>query len=122
MHHVHAGLAAGGPPGRLQVQVRVHHVPCDTTELCTRRFGVETSKPDVGRPRLKQQLGLSSGGLLGSADPLPGTSPGPPPGAQAQAGLPGSPPGTPQGTSRGGLQTAPQNLPRGGSQSRREPR
>ena len=58
MHHVHAGLAAGGPPGRLQVQVRVHHVPCDTTELCTRRFGAETSKPDVGQPRLKALLRL----------------------------------------------------------------
>ena len=51
-------LSAGGPPGRLQVQVRVHHVPCDTTELCTRRFGAETSKPDVGQPRLKALLRL----------------------------------------------------------------
>ena len=62
MQHVHAGytqdFAVGGPPGRLQVQVRVHHVPCDTTELCTRRFGAETSKPDVGQPRLKALLRL----------------------------------------------------------------
>ena len=62
MQHVHAGythiFAEGGPPGRLQVQVRVHHVPCDTTELCTRRFGAETSKPDVGQPRLKALLRL----------------------------------------------------------------
>ena len=40
------------------MQVRVHHVPCDTTELCTRRFGAETSKPDVGQPRLKALLRL----------------------------------------------------------------
>ena len=74
MQHVHAGytqvFAAGGPPGRLQVQVRVHHVPCDTTELCTRRFGAETSKPDVGQPRLKALLRLRQVPFFAKKAPL----------------------------------------------------
>ena len=63
-------LSAGGPPGRLQVQVRVHHVPCDTTELCTRRFGAETSKPDVGQPRLKALLRLRQVPFFAKKAPL----------------------------------------------------